>query len=495
MKFPRSILLTLLPGVALAFGAHGGEAPDRVLEGAIGGGDHQTYRLLPFEVPAGTRRITVEFEYSGRERRTTVDLGLLGPDGFRGQDGFRGWSGGNKRRFTVAATDATPSYLPGPITPGRWSLLLGFPNVRADADDRFTARVWFDDTRVDAPLRTGAAWYRGDLHMHDAHSDGGCASQTGQRVPCPLFLTAQEAARRGLDFIAVTDHNTMSQANGLRELQPYFDRLLLMPGREITTFSGHANWIGGIAPLDFRVGSAEVPDWNAVLAQTDGQGIVSINHPVRLSGEACMGCGWAAPDSTDLSRVLAVEVVNGADADSEWSGIPFWERLLSTGRRLTAIGGSDNHDALREVTDASGAALGAPTTVVHADALSMPAILEGIRAGRVFVDVRGSRDRAMTWEAETGNTRAVMGQSLAVAAGSGVTFLLGTASVGGATAELIIDGQVVERRSIPARAPAPALRFNWRADGVRHWIRANVRGPEGRLWLLGNPIYIEPPVG
>jgi len=482
-----------LLGLLLSCTAHAGETPDRVLEGAIRGGDHQTYRLLPFEVPAGTRRITVEFEYSGRERRTTVDLGLLGPDGFRGQDGFRGWSGGNKRRFTVAATDATPSYLPGPITPGRWSLLLGFPNVRADAQDRYTARIWFDDRREDPPLRAEAGWYRGDLHMHDAHSDGGCASQRGERVPCPLFLTAQEATRRGLDFIAVTDHNTMSQSNGLRELQPYFDRLLLMPGREITTFSGHANWIGSIAPLDFRVGSPEVPDWNALLAQTDGQGIVSINHPVRPSGEACMGCGWSAPDTTDLSRIQAVEVVNGADADSEWSGIPFWERLLSAGHRLTAIGGSDNHDALRETTDAAGAALGAPTTVVRADALSMPALLDGIRRGRVFVDAQGSRDRGMTWEAEAGDRRAEMGGSLPVADGGEAVFILGTTAVGGAVAEWIVDGRIVERRNIPAGAAAQRLRFAWRGDGGRHWMRANVRGADGRLWLLGNPIYVEPP--
>ena len=472
-----------------------GEAPDRVLQGGIRGGDHQSYRLLPFEVPAGTGRITVEFEYSGRERRTTVDLGLLGPDGFRGRDGFRGWSGGNKQRFTVSATDATPSYLPGPITPGTWSLLLGFPNVRADADDRFTARVWFDDTRAEAPLRGEAGWYRGDLHMHDAHSDGGCASQAGTRVPCPLFLTAQAAAQRGLDFIAVTDHNTMSQANGLRELQPYFDRLLLMPGREITTFSGHANWIGSIAPLDFRVGSAEVPDWNAVLAQTRGQGIVSINHPIRPSGEACMGCGWSAPDTTDLSRIQAVEVVNGADADSEWSGIPFWERQLSAGHRLTAIGGSDNHDALREVTDAGGAALGTPVTVVRAAELSMPAILDGIRQGQVFVDVQGSRDRAMSWEAEAGRVRAVMGQALPVAAVGEAAFVLRASAVGGGAVELIVDGRIVERRPIPTGAHEQVLRFTWRGDGARHWVRANVRGADGRLWLLGNPIYVEPPAG
>jgi hypothetical protein len=55
------------------------------------------------------------------------------------------------------------------------------------------------------PLESGTRWYRGDLHMHTAHSDGSCSSQNGRMVPCSLFLTAQAAMARGLDFIATTD--------------------------------------------------------------------------------------------------------------------------------------------------------------------------------------------------------------------------------------------------------------------------------------------------
>ena len=74
----------------------------------------------------------------------------------------------------------------------------------------------FNDTSEDegfasAPLETGMRWYRGDLHMHTANSDGNCASQSGKRVPCPVFVTAQAATQRGLDFIAITDHNATSQ--------------------------------------------------------------------------------------------------------------------------------------------------------------------------------------------------------------------------------------------------------------------------------------------
>jgi hypothetical protein len=474
--------------------------PDLVLRGEVTGKDHQTYRAVPFEVPAGTVRITVQFEYGGRDDKTTIDLGLLGPDGFRGQDGFRGWSGGNKALFTVSASDATPSYLPGPIRPGTWSLLLGIPNIRKDARSGFTARVWFGREgepywRPDVanpPLRAEAGWYRGDLHMHDAHSDGGCKSQAGTKVPCPLFLTAQSAAARGLDFIAVTDHNTMSQANAIRELQPYFDRLLLIPGREITTFSGHANLIGTTAPLDFRVAGDR--DWNAVLREAaELQGIVSINHPVRPSDERCMGCGWTPRPTVDPALLQAVEVVNGMDADTPYSGIPFWESLLNGGQRLTAIGGSDNHDASQTVPGIGGGPVGIPTTVVHARALSMAAILEGLRAGHAFVDVKGNCGCRLELVARRGAASAQMGDALAAPVGSTIEFSARVAHAVGARVEVVEDGRVIAPVADPSiRQDDQSLRFPWRSDGGPHWVRVNVRGTDGKLLLVGNPIYLNP---
>ena len=474
--------------------------PDLVLHGELSGKDHQTYRTVPFVVPAGTARITVQFEYTGRDSKTTIDLGLLGPDGFRGQDGFRGWSGGNKTLFTVSATDATPSYLPGPIRPGQWSLLLGIPNIRQDAHSEFTARVWFGregdpywlPAIANPPLRNEAGWYRGDLHLHDAHSDGGCKNQGGTKVPCPLFLTAQAAAARGLYFIAITDHNTSSQANSIRELQPYFDRLLLLPGREVTTFSGHANLFGTVAPLDFRIVGER--NWNALLRDAAAlQGLVSINHPVRPSGEICMGCGWSAQPQADMSLLQAVEVVNGMDADTPYSGIPFWESLLNAGHRLTAIGGSDNHDPSQTVPGLRGGPVGLPTTVVHAEALSMPAILAGLRAGHAFVDVQGSGDRLLEFGARGGDLEVRMGDALIAPAESGVEFNVRIENAVGARVEVVQDGRVIVPDADLSIGQSPQeIRFPWRSDGQQHWLRVNVRSADGKLWLIGNPIYVNP---
>jgi len=491
----RTLLLSLLFSTA-AF-AQGGDKPDLTLTGKLSGSDNQTYKLVPFDVPTGVDRITVDFAYSGRDEKTTIDLGLLGPGGFR-NNALRGWSGGNKSRFTVSATDATPSYIVGPIAPGRWNLLLGIPNIREKAHADYTAKVYFSrngqiPSVLEEPLRAEAGWYRGDLHMHGAHSDGSCTPQSGKgKVPCPLFLTAQTAAERGLDFIALSDHNTVSQANAVRELQPYFDRLLLLPGRELTTFTGHANLLGNWVPLDFRVGSADVPDWNTLLRNAEKvRGFVSINHPIRLSGEICMGCGWTAKPEVDMRLIQAIEVVNGNDADTAISGVPFWQAQLDRGFRLTAIGGSDDHNAKQWSESHGGVGIGTPTTVVHATNLSQHAMLDALRAGHVYVDVFGSKDRHLEFTAKAPGFDAEMGDDVKIAKDGKADFSLKVANVDGGSVEIIVDGKaapMIDQAKIAGAAQVFA--FTWTSDGGRHTLRANVRGADGKLVLIGNPIYV-----
>lgn len=474
--------------------AAGEQATELVLRGQLTGRDNQTYRTVPFTVAPGTARITVEFDYTGREEKTTIDLGLLDPDG------FRGWSGGNKRLFTVSANDATPSYLPGHLKPGTWQLLLGIPNIRPDSKAEYTARIRFTPTGTpeEVPpsllpvLNPQPGWYRGDLHMHTAHSDASCANQSGVRVPCPLFLTAQAATERGLDFVAITDHNTVSHLHDIRGLQPYYDRLLMISGMEITTFQGHVNVFGLQADLNFRLGSDAVPDWNALLAELQRRGLpASINHPIRPNDERCMGCGWTPRTPVDMRRIAAVEVVNGDDAGTPASGIPFWHRQLNAGHRLTAIGGSDNHDAALHDRRPGTSGIGVPTTVVHAGSLSQAAVLAGIRSGRVFIDVQGTRDRQLDFNAQHGGGETPMGGALTLSKDAHTSFIIDVANAVGGRVEVLVDGEPATLLSdAQVRQAKQRYRFDWRSDGGRHWLSVNVYGADGRLQLLGNPIYV-----
>ncbi len=460
------------------------ERPDVVLKGTLKRTDHQTYLLLPFTVPDGVHRISVEFSYTGREQRTTIDLGLFDPEG------FRGWSGGNKSEFTLADSDATPSYLPGPIRPGVWKLALGVPNIRPDVSSEYTARIFFSRADARPPLRPGASWYRGDLHLHTAHSDGSCKSQTGKNVPCPVFKTLENAQSRRLDFIAISDHNTTSHYDAIRELQPYFDQLLLLDGREITTFQGHANVYGTERFVDFRVGSGDVPDMNTVLRQTQALGAVfSINHPNAPTGEQCMGCGWHPQPQADLHLVQAVEAVNSIDPDTPYSGISFWETQLNAGYRLTGIGGSDSHNADKPLSEQGS--IGRPTTVVYAPDLSANAILNGIRAGHVFIDIEGSHDRLLELTATAGRSKAAMGDVLRLQPGGEAEFSVHVIQAAGGNIEVIEDGKQLD--ALPSSRidnDDQTKRFSLRGDGQRHWIRVNVRSSDRKLLLVSNPIYL-----
>jgi hypothetical protein len=229
------------------------------------------------------------------------------------------------------------------------------------------------------------------------------------------------------------------------------------------------------------------PNLDAILGQVErAQGLASINHPGLPSGEVCMGCGWTA--KTDFARIGAVEAVNGAMAEGALSGLPFWEARLNEGRRITAIGGSDNHDATLPPDKAP--AVGAPTTVVRADNLSQAAILDALRAGRAFIDVQGTRDRRLELTARHEGQTVEMGGALSPRAGEDVTLTIRVVGAAGGTVAYRSDPGL--RVLPPAKLDSAdqTLRVAIAADGRPHWVLAEVRGPDGRLWLIGNPIYL-----
>ena len=93
------------------------------------------WHYLPVEVGPGTAGLRVELEYE-QSGGTVLDLGCLGPDG------FRGWSGGARRWFAVTGQAATPGYLPGAIEAGEWQVMIGLHRVPADGVRyRVTARA------------------------------------------------------------------------------------------------------------------------------------------------------------------------------------------------------------------------------------------------------------------------------------------------------------------------------------------------------------------
>jgi hypothetical protein len=190
-----------------------------------------------------------------------------------------------------------------------------------------------------------------------------------------------------------------------------------------------------------------------------------------------------------MRLLSAVEAVNGGSEREGLSGIPFWDKQLNAGCRLTGIGGSDNHRPMQPLDEVGS--IGSPTTVVHATDLSTPAILDGIREGHVFIDLAGTRDRVLEVTASTGDASVHAGDELNAARGERVRFTLRVTAAQGGKIRWIEDGKEMPAAGDAAIGSAEQeFPLDWTSDGSRHWFRAEVTDGAGKLWLVGNPVYV-----
>jgi len=330
------------------------------------------WQYLPVEVPPGSFALRVEFDYDASG--AVLDLGCIGPAG------FRGWSGGARASFVIAADTATPGYLPGELEPGTWQVIIGLHQV---APGGTQYRVVADVSSRPGELRPAAEpgqvppsaerpprrelpavarrrWLAGDLHSHTVHSDGVMS------VP----ELARFAAGQGLDFIAITDHNTISHHRELPAAAAAHG-ITLLPGQEITTQEGHAGALGDLPWIDFR-GPAD--SW--LEAAEQGGGLLSVNHPI--GGHV----SWTIPMKR---RPPLLEVWHWSWLDTHWTTPLGW--WMAWDPDAVPVGGSDWH------RPGSDAPPGSPTTWVECERsgqgqLADPRqVLDGIRAGRTAISV------------------------------------------------------------------------------------------------------------
>ena len=166
-------------------------------------------------------------------------------------------------------------------------------------------------------------------------------------------------------------------------------------------------------------------------------------------------------------------------------------RAVAEGFRLTAIGGSDTHDVTSKNVLPPPGRIGVPTTVVFAATLSAQGVLDGIRAGRVFVDVAGSRNAAIDFSADTPGGVVQMGGTSALARGEQARFTVRVSNLAGGSIEVIRhSGNPSPIADARIASDAHEARFTIDGDGARGWVRVNVRDASGKLAVIGNPIYL-----
>lgn len=454
------------------------------------------YVYLPFRLPQPARRLHVVYAYSAAmssdqvEGGNVVDLGLFDPHGhdFPGAAGFRGWSGSARREFFIELESATPGYLPGPLPAGDYHIILGLYRVwEAGVDVTATIEAELDPTltepgplTVTLPPQTAhdaaeqaTIWLKGDLQSHTHHSD----------AQCSVARLLEQTRAAGLDFLAVTDHNTVSHHP---ELQAASDGgLILIRGQECTTYFGHMNIWGTSRWCDFRCRDDAQIAAIIELAHASGA-LCSINHP-KVGGPA-----WEF--STELP-VDAMEVWQGPWPNRNTESLELWDRLLLQGRRLPLVGGSDYH--CREEPPAH-ARIGNPTTWVKAAARDAASILGALQAGRASVSYAPNGPR-LDIRAITATAKAGMGEPITTVDNEALQIEVDVQGGAGLTVVLIADGEVVHTQPIAQATTRVAASVT-----STRYVRAEIVGdlPADQLpaapeidrhnwrWALSNPIYV-----
>ncbi|MFH9352801.1 CehA/McbA family metallohydrolase [Kitasatospora sp. NPDC017646] len=434
---------------------------------------------LPIEVPDGVREIAVSYGYDKPQvpagtPGNACDIGIFDERGTDlGGDGFRGWSGGFRTEFALSRGAATPGYLPGPINPGTWHIVLGPYQVAPQGlDYRVQVTLRFGEP---GPAFTphypserargrGRAWYRGDCHLHTVHSDG-------HRLPEEVAAGARAA---GLDFIVSTDHNTSSSHAVWGPLAG--PDLLVITGEEVTTRNGH--WLAlGLEPgrsVDWRYRCRDEEYPRFVRQVHRSGGLVVPAHPYC----PYVACQW----KFGYEQADAVEVWNGPWTYDDESAVDTWDARLAVALRsggpgggpggghggrswLPAMGNSDAHSDPQVI--------GLPHNVVLAEDLTRDAVLDGLRAGRSWLAESAAVKLDLT---ATGNGRqAGIGEELTVPADAPVDVRLTVSGVPGGTARLITDEGQMHQESLPADGSGTVV---WRTTAsLAAYVRAEVRHP------------------
>ncbi|MFO0586451.1 MAG: PHP domain-containing protein [Polyangiaceae bacterium] len=216
-----------------------------------------------------------------------------------------------------------------------------------------------DDAPDRAPvLRAGLRVLEVDLHAHTRFADGFLS---------PFDLVIQ-ARRRGLDALAITDHNILFPALIGRWYARHFGGPTILTGEEITTRDYHVHGVG----LEERI-DASLP-LDQVIDDVHRQGGVMIAaHPVKRFWPLLV----PSRPRFDAAEVMHPLAFGSRDGGWRWSEMrDYFEEARQGGQPLTAVASSDYHFF---------SPLGVTRTLVFAPSDGEADVLDALRRGRTVV--------------------------------------------------------------------------------------------------------------
>jgi hypothetical protein len=441
-----------------------------MFEGILTEADHKSHIPIAFDVPQGITRLSGRFTATPQRAEgalfdNLISLSLFGPDG----------AGGARHNnpvmdFSINAEAATPGYVAGAIEPGRWTVFIDTFRVLGPGPVHWQLDIDFDMAPIQMtskpvpyrPVPRGPGWYRGDLHAHSWHSDA------FWDIP---DLVAWARANR-LDFVTLTDHNTVSGHDEILSLGG--DDLLTMGGVELTTHEGHALSLGHRDWQEWRTGPLTGQTMPMIAEEVMAKGnLFVIAHPMAPGDPACTGCRWEYLDMMP-GPARIVEIWNGGPwSDYNEEGLVLYRQWLAKGHRVVATAGSDIHGP-----EGCGVATGFNN--VMAEDRTEGAILAAVQAGRNYLSsgptliltAAGMTDDAIPMGGEVART----GRAEVQWSGGGVPLMLRFVGPHGVVLEQTLAVGVAGRTTL--------------AELPDTFVMAELRDADGVLHAATNPIFV-----
>lgn len=423
-----------------------------------------------FAVPTGATKLFVKLEYAphrstGQPYNNMLCLTLFDPEGCRGAR-----HNNPDQSLVITESSATPGYTPGKLQAGIWTVFIDTHRILPPGEINYKLELQISSEPLSevatqwqkATVKArGQGWYHGDLHGHTLHSDASW--------DVPEFV--KYARDYKLDFVTLTDHNTVSALAQLDSLAG--DDLLTMGGSELTTYYGHALALGVRQWQEWRVGVNGLTMPDIAMQVKEKGGVFIIAHPKSRGDPDCTGCDWHYND-TMPGNARHIEVWNG-----DWAGdsgnekaLELWYQWLNDGYRMVATAGTDIHGPIRNQQ------LG--FNHVYANDLTEIDILNAIKQGHLYAS---SGPRLELTARNIRLEHVMMGDVLT---GENVTLsLYWQRCQEGDVLGLVVNGGVWNEQ-----LATEGGMLEWAVPDHARWCVVEVRANDGTMRAVTNPIFM-----
>lgn len=381
---------------------------------------HQSHIVYRVHVPKGTQNLYIHFNYdplletNKTSMRRSLDKEGLYQDQEDDYEGFRNlltlsvndpevFRGAHHyfdvdQEIVIGQEQASLGFVSGKLPSGMWEIVLSshgifsdvvhgsirvsasgdLPHAQQTCPFYLTQSQGIEDKDRSRDVSQPLKDYKIELHSHTNHSD---ASQSTLEL-------LEAASDQGLDWLAITDHNTISAIYEAQSLLSQCENLTvqLLAGIEYTTFYGHFLVHGPLENVQKNWTGVSLDNVDQYFAQLKSQGVnITVAHPYDTGNPYCTGCRFDFP-IVNYRYIDSIEVwneTNPLDRPKNIHAYAHWVELLSEGMEINASMGRDWH------RPTPGDRIPA-THVLVEEKPSEASMLRALNLGRTYISLGGT---------------------------------------------------------------------------------------------------------